>query len=81
MQLDTEDGDAFVLPAGIVASPDAEVRPSSEDRPTTAESETPSMRAAAEGIEVARKPRVRRTVTDLAKRRLVAKARRGQTSA
>lgn len=48
MQLDTEDGDAFVLPAGIVASPDAEVRPSSEDRPTTAESETPSMRAAAE---------------------------------
>ena len=48
MQLDTDDGDAFVLPAGIVASPDAEVRPSSEDRPTTAESETPSMRAAAE---------------------------------
>jgi len=39
------------------------------------------MRAAAEGIEVARKPRVRRTVTDLAKRRLVAKARRGQSRA
>ena len=39
------------------------------------------MRAAAEGIEVARKPRVRRTVTDLAKRRRVAKARRGQSSA
>jgi hypothetical protein len=38
-------------------------------------------RAAAEGIEVARKPRVRRTVTDLAKRRRVAKARRGQNSA
>ena len=35
------------------------------------------MRAAAEGVEVARKPRVRRTVTDLAKRRRVAKARRG----
>ena len=38
-------------------------------------------RAAAEGIEVARKPRVRRTLTDLAKRRRVAKARRGQSSA
>jgi hypothetical protein len=38
-------------------------------------------RAATEGIEVARKPRVRRTVTDLAKRRRVAKARRGQNSA
>ncbi len=39
------------------------------------------MRAAAEGIEVARKPRVRRTVTDMTKRRRVAKARRGQSSA
>jgi pimeloyl-ACP methyl ester carboxylesterase len=38
-------------------------------------------RAAAEGIEVARKPRVLRTVTDLAKRRRVVKARRGQSSA
>jgi pimeloyl-ACP methyl ester carboxylesterase len=35
------------------------------------------MRAAAEGVKVARKPRVRRTVTDLAKRRKVARARRG----
>jgi pimeloyl-ACP methyl ester carboxylesterase len=35
------------------------------------------MRAAADGVPVARKPRVRRTVTDLAKRRRVAKARRG----
>ncbi|SDP35982.1 Pimeloyl-ACP methyl ester carboxylesterase [Pedococcus dokdonensis] len=36
------------------------------------------MRAAAEGVKVARKPRVRRTVTDLAKRRKVARARRGE---
>ena len=35
------------------------------------------MRAAAEDVPVARKPRVRRTVTDLAKRRRVANARRG----
>ena len=35
------------------------------------------MRAAQEGVAVARKPRVRRTVTDVAKRRRVAKARRG----
>ena len=35
------------------------------------------MRAAADGVPVARKPRVRRTVTDLAKRRRVANARRG----
>jgi pimeloyl-ACP methyl ester carboxylesterase len=35
------------------------------------------MRAAAEGLRVERKPRVRRTVTDLAKRRRVARARRG----
>jgi pimeloyl-ACP methyl ester carboxylesterase len=33
------------------------------------------LRAAAEGIHVERKPRVRRTVTDLAKRRRVARAR------
>jgi pimeloyl-ACP methyl ester carboxylesterase len=39
------------------------------------------MRAAAEGIAVERKPRVRRTVTDLAKRRRVAKARRGHSRA
>jgi hypothetical protein len=39
------------------------------------------MRAAAEGVQVARKPRVRRTVTDLSKRRRVAKARRGGKSA
>ena len=37
-----------------------------------------AMRAAAEGVKVARKPRVRRTVTDLAKRRKVARARRGE---
>jgi pimeloyl-ACP methyl ester carboxylesterase len=35
-------------------------------------------RAAAEGIAVSRKPRVRRTVTDLAKRREVAKARKSR---
>lgn len=35
------------------------------------------MRAAAEGVKVSRKPRVRRTVTDLAKRRQVARARKG----
>ena len=35
------------------------------------------MRAADEGLAVERKPRVRRTVTDLAKRRRVARARRG----
>jgi pimeloyl-ACP methyl ester carboxylesterase len=34
------------------------------------------LRAAEEGIDVERKPRVRRTVTDLAKRRRVARARR-----
>lgn len=51
MQLDTEDGDAFVLPAGIVASPNMEVRPSSEDRPMTAGSETPDMRTAAEATQ------------------------------
>ena len=34
-------------------------------------------RAAAEGLAMDRKPRVRRTVTDIAKRRRVAKARRG----
>ena len=39
------------------------------------------MRAATEGVAVSRKPRVRRTVTDLAKRRRVAKARRGGKSA
>lgn len=39
------------------------------------------MRAATEGVAVARKPRVRRTVTDLARRRRVAKARRGGKSA
>ncbi|HEV7173128.1 alpha/beta hydrolase [Pedococcus sp.] len=35
------------------------------------------MRAAQEGVAVALKPRVRRTITDVAKRRRVAKARRG----
>jgi pimeloyl-ACP methyl ester carboxylesterase len=35
------------------------------------------MRAAAEGVAVDRKPRVRRTVTDIAKRRRVARTRRG----
>jgi pimeloyl-ACP methyl ester carboxylesterase len=35
------------------------------------------MRAAAEGVAVERKPRVRRTVTDIAKRRRVARTRRG----
>ena len=39
------------------------------------------MRAATEGVRVSGKPRVRRTVTDLAKRRRVAKARRGGKSA
>jgi pimeloyl-ACP methyl ester carboxylesterase len=39
------------------------------------------MRAAAEGVDVERKPRVRRTVTDLAKRRRVAGTRRGGRSA
>ena len=35
-------------------------------------------RAAAEGVAVSRKPRVRRTVTDLAKKRQVAKARKSR---
>lgn len=48
MQLDTEDGDAFVLPAGIVASPTTEVPSSLEDRPTTAESTASDMRATSE---------------------------------
>lgn len=38
-------------------------------------------RAAALGVPVARKPRVRRTVTDVARRRKVEKARRGRHSA
>ncbi|HEY3535016.1 MAG TPA: alpha/beta hydrolase [Pedococcus sp.] len=38
-------------------------------------------RAAAAGVAVERKPRVRRTVTDLAKRRQVARTRRGRRSA
>ncbi len=38
-----------------------------------------AMRAAAEGAAVSSKPRVRRTVTDLAKRRRVARARRGSS--
>lgn len=48
MQLDTEDGDTFVPPAGVVASPNSENAPSVDNRPATAESETSDARAAAE---------------------------------
>lgn len=46
MQLDTEDGDTFVPPAGVVASPSS--TPTTEDRPPTAGSEASDVRAAAE---------------------------------
>lgn len=46
MQLDTEDGDTFVPPAGVVASPNSGNAQSTDDRPTTAESETSDVRAA-----------------------------------
>jgi hypothetical protein len=39
------------------------------------------LRAQAEHIDIGRKPRVRRTVTDLAKRRRIARSRRGRRSA
>lgn len=46
MQLDTEDGETFIPPAGVVASP---TDPStSNDRPDTQDSETSDARAAAE---------------------------------
>jgi sorting nexin-1/2 len=48
MQLDTEDGDTFVPPAGVVASPNSEQPPSVDDGPTTAGSDTSDARAAAE---------------------------------
>ncbi|KAJ4358198.1 Vacuolar protein sorting-associated protein vps5 [Didymosphaeria variabile] len=48
MQLDTEDGDTFVPPAGVVASPNSEQTPSVDDGPATAESESSDARAAAE---------------------------------
>lgn len=48
MQLDTEDGDSFVPPAGVVASPNSESGPSADDRPATADSATSKARAAAE---------------------------------
>lgn len=48
MQLDTEDGDTFVPPAGVVASPNSGNAQSTDDRPTTAEPETSDARAAAE---------------------------------
>lgn len=47
MQLDTEDGDTFVPPAGVVASPNSEQPPSADGRPETAGSETSDVRAAA----------------------------------
>ena len=48
MQLDSDDGDTFVPPAGVVASPNSEQPPSADDRPATAASETSDVRAAAE---------------------------------
>lgn len=50
MQLDTEDGDTFVPPAGVVASPTSEHPPSADDRPETAKRETTDARLAAEAI-------------------------------
>ncbi|KAJ4293278.1 Vacuolar protein sorting-associated protein vps5 [Kalmusia sp. IMI 367209] len=48
MQLDTEDGDTFVPPAGVVASPTEQ---SADDRPKTAESESSEARTAVEGTQ------------------------------
>ena len=53
MQLDSEDGDSFVPPAGVVASPSTEQPPITDDRPTTAESETSDARAATEAASEA----------------------------
>lgn len=52
MQLDTEDGETFVPPAGVVATPTAEDPSSADNRPTTAESETSDTRADAEGTRI-----------------------------
>ncbi|KAF2440801.1 Vps5-domain-containing protein [Karstenula rhodostoma CBS 690.94] len=48
MQLDTEDGDTFVPPAGVVASPNSKQPPAADDRPETAGSESSDARATAE---------------------------------
>jgi sorting nexin-1/2 len=51
MQLDTEDGDTFVPPAGVVASPEDERAPSPSDRTDAQESETSDARTAAAEAE------------------------------
>jgi sorting nexin-1/2 len=48
MQLDTEDGETFIPPAGIVASPSSEPAQSATDPAEPQDSENSDARAAAE---------------------------------
>lgn len=48
MQLDTEDGETFIPPAGIVASPTNETSSSPAERPETRDSEDAALGATSE---------------------------------
>lgn len=49
MQLDTDEGEAFVPPAGIVAAPSADQSAQSEERPDTQASNDSEIRTGADG--------------------------------